>query len=207
MADTFQVSEEEVVEILQKKGAYRTRGHFRIRSKLHAGEYVHFDDMVTGVVPSETHILARALAERIAHLAIQSEVLVCPRGAAAVLAYAIARWMSPRPLACFVGEKKAGGAFEFDPISSGLIKDKQVLLLDDVVSTGGTFDQLEVAVRACGGELIGRAALWSWDPSLDVVTVVKRTLRMFEPGRATCPKCREGMPLDTTVGHGADEVA
>jgi orotate phosphoribosyltransferase len=96
---------------------------------------------------------------------------------------------------------------------------ERVLLVDDILTTGGSLLAMIPAVEALGGEIVecavlvdrsgGRATLSSPTSgrTYPLRSLWQLDLPTFEPGPATCPRCAADDPLiapgstGTTVGH------
>lgn len=89
-----------------------------------------------------------------------------------------------------------------------VVRDKRVLIAEDVLSTGGGVSGAANAVRLCGGNVIGvgcmanrgrvTAAQAGAVPRLTSNTIVNDFQTWEEPD---CPKCRDHVPVNTIVGH------
>ena len=94
---------------------------------------------------------------------------------------------------------------------------EQVLLVDDILTTGGSLLAMLPAVEAMGGEIVeclvlvdrsgGRASLTS--PATGRVYPLRALWQLdlptYEPGPATCPRCADGTPIHApgSTGTGA----
>jgi len=94
-----------------------------------------------------------------------------------------------------------------------IVRGKQILIVEDVVTTGLSVMQTADAVRAAGGTLLAIAALVNRDaanvtsemlgaPFLSLACVDFPSWSASE-----CPLCATGIPIDTRVGKGADFLA
>jgi orotate phosphoribosyltransferase len=91
---------------------------------------------------------------------------------------------------------------------------ERVLLVDDILTTGGSLLAMLPAVEAAGGEIVECAVLV--DRSGGLATLTSPTtgrvyplralwslqLQTYEPGPATCPRCAAGEPLHTPGSSG-----
>ena len=96
---------------------------------------------------------------------------------------------------------------------------ERVLLVDDILTTGGSLLAMIPAVEAMGGEIIecavlvdrsgGRAALTSPRPAgpMRSVRSGSSTCRRTRPGPATCPRCADGTPLHAPGSTGTGATA
>jgi orotate phosphoribosyltransferase len=92
---------------------------------------------------------------------------------------------------------------------------ERVLLVDDILTTGGSLLAMIPAVEAMGGEIVecavlvdrsgGRPSLTS--PSTGRVYSLRALWQLdlptYEPGAATCPGCADGTPLHAPGSTGA----
>lgn len=94
-----------------------------------------------------------------------------------------------------------------------IIKGKRVLVLEDVLTTGGSVRKVVEATRAARGEVVGVGALVNRGnitakdlgdvPRLEAL--VNITLDSWLEDE--CPLCKEGVPVNTEVGKGRDFLA
>jgi orotate phosphoribosyltransferase len=95
---------------------------------------------------------------------------------------------------------------------------EQVLLVDDILTTGGSLLAMLPAVEAMGGEIVeclvlvdrsgGRASLTS--PATGRVYPLRALWQLdlptYEPGPATCPRCADGTPIHAPGSTGTGAV-
>jgi len=93
-----------------------------------------------------------------------------------------------------------------------LVNHKRVLVVEDVITTGGTVKKVVQAVRECRGEVIGVGAMCNRGQvsaeNLDVPalhSVVDVPLEAWP--ESECPLCAEGAPVNTDVGKGREFLA
>ncbi len=89
---------------------------------------------------------------------------------------------------------------------------KRVVVVEDVITTGGTVQLVIDAVRALGGTVVGASVLCdrSGQPAealFDVPLHALTTIPLDSWAAAECPLCAAGVPINTTVGKGAAFVA
>jgi len=92
---------------------------------------------------------------------------------------------------------------------------ERVLLVDDILTTGGSLLAMLPAVEAMGGEIVECVVLVDRSGG-GTNTLTSRTtgrtyplrslwrldLPTYEPGAATCPRCADGTPLHTPGSSG-----
>jgi orotate phosphoribosyltransferase len=91
-----------------------------------------------------------------------------------------------------------------------LIPGKQVLVVEDVLTTGGTVKKVVGAVRELGGIVVGVGALVNRGgiTAKDVGDVprlgalINITLDVWD--EKACPLCEQGVPINTDVGKGRE---
>ena len=174
-------------------------GHFRLSSGAHSDTYLQCALALQD--PSVALRLGRALAERVvaAFGPGAVEVVASPALGGILAGFAVAAALDAR----FVfAERGADRAFAFrrgQEVAPG----ERVLVVEDVVTTGGSAREAAAVVRAAGGHVLGVAALVdrsvgigsSARPDGPPVSLLKVRASAWDPG--TCPLCAAGRPLDT----------
>jgi orotate phosphoribosyltransferase len=92
------------------------------------------------------------------------------------------------------------------------IAGKNILVVEDVLTTGGSARQVIELVRGLGGNVIGLSALCNRgnvrSPDVGCVTIselVSIDLETYAP--EDCPLCRENVPVNTELGKGKSFLA
>ena len=93
-----------------------------------------------------------------------------------------------------------------------LVGGKRVLVVEDVLNTGGSIKDTIAAVRRAGGDVVLAAALVNRGgvtaAGVDAPALVALLDVALEAWDAdTCPLCREGVPVNTDVGKGREFLA
>jgi len=62
------------------------------------------------------------------------------------------------------------------------VKNKRVLIVDDILTTGNTIKQTKTAVEASGGKVVGGACIWnrSGEPKIDDITIYSLVLERID---------------------------
>ena len=141
------------------------------------------------------------------------EAVVGPVTGGAILAQNVARILS---LACHNQQdevlalyaEKVGETFALRRGYDELVVGKRVLVVEDVLRTGGSVRKVADAVRAAGGSVIGVGALFNrGGVTAQDLGGLFRLECLFDlildswPAK-DCPLCKEQMPLNTAIGHG-----
>ncbi len=86
------------------------------------------------------------------------------------------------------------------------IKDKNVLIVDDILTTGGSIKKLIKAVREAGGIVMGIAVICDRGgvkkiEGIPVFALSKMRIPDYPDNEKDCPGCRNKIPINTDVGH------
>lgn len=177
-----------IEEIMTRSGAL-LEGHFLLTSGLHSGTY--FEKFKLLQHPKWTEELCGALAVRFRDLGV--EVVVAPAVGGILLAHEVAKALSAR--AIFTereeGRMELRRGFE---IRQG----ERVLVVEDVVTTGGSVAEVISVVKERGGELVGVGLLvdrsaGGADFGVRTEALLRLEVKAYPPGE--CPLCRQGLPL------------
>ena len=206
------MSEKEVLEILRKVGAVITNSHIVYTSGKHGSAYVNKD----AVYP---HIWAiSALCEEIAQRSVDydAEAVIAPAVGGVILSTRVAESLEELGYVDHVlgvYADKDGDNFVIKRGYDKLIKGKRVLVVEDVLTTGGSVKKVIEAVRACGGEVVGVGVLCNRGgiktenignpPELFALVNVQMDAWDAED----CPLCKAGVPINTDVGKGREFLA
>ncbi len=164
-------------------------GHFQLSSGLHSGGYLQCARVLQH--PGHAATLGVALARAVARF--EPAVVLSPALGGVVIGHEVARALGVRAV---FAERRDGRltlrrGFELAP-------GERVLVVEDVVTTGGsTRETIEVA-RAAGAIVVGAAAIidrgaeaMAFDVPFDALA--RTPLPTYDP--AACPMCAAGQPV------------
>lgn len=181
------LSKEEIVSIFRETGAMLT-GHFRLTSGRHSDRY--FQCALVLQHPVHAEILCRELASRFTGENVAA--VIGPAMGGIIVAYETARALGVRGI---FTERENGvmalrRGFRIKP-------GEKVLVVEDVITTGGSVREVIDLVRNLGGEVVGAGVLVDRSNGTVDLGVRKEALLTIEvvscdPG--DCPLCREGIP-------------
>jgi len=207
------VNEQEVLKMLEGVGAVITDSHIVYTSGKHGSAYVNKD----AVYPHtrETSRLCREIAYQFANDDVQ--VVIAPAIGGVILMTWTARHLSDMTLnggeVLGVYAEKEGDGFVIKRGYDKLVTGKNVLVVEDILTTGGSVKKVIEAVRALSGNIVGLAVLCNRGgitaqdvggvPKLFALTNVK--LDAWD--EADCPLCRQGIAVNIDVGKGRDFLA
>lgn len=206
--------------LFRASGAFR-EGHFQLKSGRHGDAYVEKFAVLSD--PAATSELCGYWAARVRGDGDGSAPLVDlvagPTTGGVILAFETARQLGVRSLFAEEVRDADGGVRREFRRGFRIEPGERVLLVDDILTTGGSLLAMIPAVEALGGEIVecgvlvdrsgGRATLTS--PSTERVYPVRALWQLdlptWEAGAATCPRCAAGDPLyapgSTGTGTGA----
>jgi orotate phosphoribosyltransferase len=173
-------------ELLERSGAMLS-GHFRLTSGRHSDVYIQKARVL------EQPEATMALAQEIASWFPRIDVVVAPAIGAIPLGFAVASEARARSMFA----EREGGQMRLRR-GFRLEEGEMALVVEDVVTTGGSAGEVFRLVVDSGAECLGVAAL------IDRSTVpldfpLRAVLRIeassWEP--EACPLCRQGLPVDS----------
>jgi orotate phosphoribosyltransferase len=181
-------SADELVDLFKKSGAL-LHGHFRLSSGLHSSGYLQSALVLQH--PEHAEALGRAIATRIG--GPRPTVVLSPALGGVIIGHEVARALGVRAL---FAERQDGALM----LRRGFIlaESDRVLVVEDVITTGGSTRETMQVAAAAGGRVVGVAAIVDRSGGtarFDVpcTTLVTVTLPTYEPG--ACPMCAEGLPV------------
>ena len=182
------MTEEEVKDLLIKTHAIMN-GHFLLTSGLHSPHYVEKFNVLQH--PRYTQQLCEAMAEKFKDADI--ETVVGPVTGGIILAHETAKHFGTR--AIFAerdnGRMTIKRGFEIQP-------GERVLIVEDIVTTGGSVMEVIDVVREWGGIVAGVAMLvdrsgGTVDFGVPAKALLTLKIDTFTP--ENCPLCKAGTPL------------
>lgn len=201
--------------LFRASGAFR-EGHFQLKSGRHGDAYVEKFAVLSD--PAATSELCGYWAARVRDDALV-DLVAGPTTGGVILAFETARQLGVRSI--FAEEVRAGDGATHREFRRGftIAPGERVLLVDDILTTGGSLLAMIPAVEALGGEIVecvvlvdrsgGRTTLTS--PTTGRVYSLRSLWQLdlptYEPGAATCPRCAAGDPLYAPGSTGTGPVA
>src|SRR5262245_28659410 len=143
---------ERTAAILRETGALLTDRHVVYTSGRHGNAYVNKD----AIYPHTERVAE--LCGFLANFArvVRADVVCGPAMGGIILA----QWTGHHlGLPAVYAEKAAGGGMTLRRGYDGLVRGRRVVVVEDVVNTGGSLRDTVAAVRAAGGEIVLAAAL------------------------------------------------
>lgn len=176
----------DLARVLEARGAL-LEGHFRLSSGRHSDRFVQKFRILER--PDLLEPVARAIANRFA--AESPSIVVSPAVGAILLGYEVARALGTA--AVFV-ERENGAA----TLRRGfrIERSDRALVVEDVITTGGSVREVIGVVRSRGASLAGVGAIvrrGEFDLDVPVYALLDLPLRSYD--EASCPMCAAGVPI------------
>jgi len=182
------LSEQQVIDIFKTTGTFM-EGHFRLTSGLHSNLYIEKFRLLER--PQYTSALCQDIATRFNSQGVT--VVVGPAMGGIIIAYEVARALGVRAIFC---EREDGRltlrrGFHIEPSD-------RVLVVEDIVTTGGSVQEVLRVVEQSGATIVGVGLLV--DRSGGEVTLgyptealLTMTVPTYTPDN--CPLCAQGLPI------------
>jgi orotate phosphoribosyltransferase len=182
------MTRDELLDLFRRSGAL-LEGHFRLTSGLHSSLYLQSALVLQH--PSHAEAVGRALAERVRDLG--ASVVLSPALGGIVIGQEVGRALGVRAI---FAERLDGVLTLRRGFTLG--ETDRVLIVEDVLTTGGsTRETMKVAVAA-GGRVVGAASIVDRSGGTARFDVPFRALLdvevpTYEP--ENCPLCAKGLPV------------
>lgn len=165
-------------------------GHFQLTSGRHSDTYVQCARVLED--PVLTTELATAMAQSMADREI--DVVAAPAVGGIIIGFAVAQSLGVK----FIFSERADGKMTFRR-SFTLKPGSRVLVVEDVVTTGGSVAEVIELVRAAGGEVVAVTSIIDRGGEKAFNAEFRPLLRLevesMEPD--SCPQCVAGTPIDS----------
>jgi orotate phosphoribosyltransferase len=181
-------SQKEIFDIFEKSGAL-LKGHFLLSSGLHSGLY--FEKFQVLQYPEYVEVLCRKLADLFKDAKV--EVVVGPTTGGVIIAYEVAKNLKVRSIFAEPGEQ--GRIFKR---GFNLNKGERVLIVDDILTTGGSVKEVVQLVEQHQAEILGIGILLDRSGgkvkfNYPLKALVVTDVTNYRPEE--CPLCKSGEPL------------
>ena len=223
------MNEQDVLRVLSKVGAVIVDSHIVYTSEKHGKAYINKDALYPHT--DETSRLCYTIAERFKDDYV--EVVIAPAIGGVILSqwtahhltemkgyelygssisFLVANYSSYEILGVYA-EKAENNTFIIKRGYDKLITGKNVLVVEDVLTTGGSAKKVIEATRAIGGNVVGLGVLCNRGgiTPQDVANVPKLialvNIKLDAWDEADCPLCAQNVPINTDVGKGREFLA
>ena len=181
-------TDEEVLQVFRDCGGL-LEGHFLLTSGRHSDRYMQCAKLF--IEPEKAESLCAALALKLKDLKI--DVVAAPAIGGIIIGYIMAKHLGAKNV---FAEREDGKmafrrGFEISP------KDK-VLVVEDVVTTGGSVAEVVELVKKCGAEVVAVASIVDRSNGAVKFGVPYKALLSMEVvsyEAKDCPLCKKGLPF------------
>ncbi|RKO67317.1 orotate phosphoribosyltransferase [Desulfofundulus salinus] len=184
------LSREEILSIFEKTGAMLT-GHFILTSGRHSDRYFQCARVLEH--PRYCELLCRELARGWINEGLKDvDTVIGPALGGILVSYEVARALGARSL---FTERENGVM----TLRRGFVLSpgERVLVVEDVITTGGSVREVIDVVREAGAQVVGAAALVdrsNGTVDLGVILRALLTVPAVSYSPKECPLCRQGIP-------------
>jgi len=182
------MTRDELLDLFHRSGALHD-GHFRLSSGLHSPGYLQCALVLQH--PQHAEVLGRAIADRARDR--RPTVVVSPALGGVVIGHEVGRALGVRAI---FAERLEGALMLRRGFT--LAETDRVLVVEDVLTTGGSTRETMQVASVAGGRVVGVASIVDRSAGaarFDVpfVSLLEMALPTYEPDQ--CPLCAQGLPV------------
>lgn len=198
----------DVIKILKKVGAILTNDHFVLTSGRHTASYINPDKILPH--PFVNSQFGELIAKKYQNKDI--EIVVGPAYGGIIfsqwVAYHLGKLKNKKILGIFT-EKTPDKHQLLERGFDSVIKDKNILIVEDITATGSSVIKVIKSVKEAGGVIKGIAVIVNRDPKIvssetfggiPFSSLVVFKIESFE--EKNCPLCKKSIPINVKIGHG-----
>lgn len=196
-----------ILDILKKTDALITDNHFVLTSGKHSPTYINKDALYPHT--KQAAEVGKLFAEKFKSFDI--DVVAAPALGGIILSQWTANQLSKLKKKEVLGvytEKTLEKNQIFTRNYDKLIKGKNVLVIEDLTTTGGSVKKVVDSVRQHGGNVVAVGVMVNRDPKnvnselMGAPFFALGELFTENYDENTCPMCKKNVPVNTDVGHG-----
>ena len=191
---------------LERIGAIVRNSHLIYASGQHGTTYINKDAIYP--YTDLTTLMCEEMARR--YESDPVEVVVAPAIGAVILSTWVAHFLSQKKKKSVfaVYAEKSGDGFVFNRGYGQFVAERNCLLVEDIVNTGGSILKVIHATRKIKGTVLGVAAICNRGgvsaedldrvPKFESLLKFSLTNEVWAP--ENCPLCKKGIPINTSLG-------
>jgi orotate phosphoribosyltransferase len=182
------LTRDELLDLFRRSGALLD-GHFRLTSGLHSSAYLQCALVLSR--PADAEILGREIADKVR--SFSPTVVLSPALGGVVIGHEVGRALGVRAL--FAERQEAVLTLRRGFV---LADNDRVLVVEDVLTTGGSTRETMQVARAAGAHVVGVGSIVDRSGgtlSFDVpfASLLSMSVPAYEPDK--CPLCAKGLPV------------
>lgn len=180
----------EVMKKFEQAGAIQ-KGHFELTSGIHSDTYIQCAQVMQ--YPGFMYDLCSELGKKFRGDNV--DVIIGPAVGAIIMSHVMAQLLGPWIRAIFTerenGKMTLRRSFEIK-------KGEKVLVVEDVITTGSSANEIIDIIKSRGGEVIGVGTLIDRseekiDFGVKMRSLLTLKIKIYQPGN--CPLCKRGIPV------------
>lgn len=207
------MNEQEVLQVLSKVRAIIADSHIVYTSGKHGTAYINKDAIYPHT--TETSCLCHAIAERFADDKV--EAVIAPAIGGVILsqwtAHHLTEMNGHEVFGVYAEKSEDGDAFVIKRGYDKLIAGKNILVVEDVLTTGGSVNKVVKATQSIGGNVIGlgvlcnRGGITQQDMAHVPKLIALVNVKLDVWDETNCPLCERNVPINMEVGKGREFLA
>ncbi len=179
------LNQDSLKDLFLESGALLS-GHFQLSSGLHSGQYLQCALLLAD--PERAGLVGEALAGLAPG---RPDLVLSPALGGLIIGHEVARALKRR---AFFAERENGVL----SLRRGFVlrPGEKVVVVEDVVTTGGSSEEAIALARSAGAEVLGALAIvdrGAGSLGFPLRSLLRMEIPSFKP--EDCPLCREGLPL------------
>lgn len=197
------MTRDEILQIFRSHQAIVENTHVVYTSGRHGHTYINKD----AIYPDTAAVSQLCLAMAQRALGLQVETVIGPTVGAVILSQWTAHHLSNigNQVVHSVYAEKTENGFAIRRGYDAWIRKNRVLIVEDVITTGGSVKRVIDSVKKCEGTVVGVVALCNRGdiststigaPALHCLLDIK--LESYAPQK--CPLCAQGIPINISIG-------
>jgi orotate phosphoribosyltransferase len=202
------LTQNEIKELFAKSQAFIFDSHIIYTSGKHGKAYVNKDALYPHT--DLTSLLCQQIAEHFREARI--DAVLAPALGGIILsqwtAHHLSQLMGREVLGVYAEKSLETDSFVIKRGYDALIKNKRVLIVEDILTTGISVKKVVETARQMTSEIVGVAALCNrggvtsetLSSVPELFSLLNVNLETWDP--AECPMCHAGIPINTQVGKG-----
>jgi len=182
------LTRDELLDLFRRSGALLD-GHFRLTSGLHSSAYLQCALVLSR--PADAEVLGREIADKVR--SFSPTVVLSPALGGIVIGHEVGRALGVRAL---FAERQDGSL----TLRRGFVlaDNDRVLVVEDVLTTGGSTRETMQVARAAGAQVVGVGSIVDRSGgalSFDVpfASLLSMSVPAYEPDK--CPLCAKGLAV------------
>ncbi|MBO8126318.1 MAG: orotate phosphoribosyltransferase [Firmicutes bacterium] len=183
------MTKEEILGLLKETGVHQ-KGHFLLSSGRHSDTYLQCAKLLQ--YPEKAALIAEVLKAKLTGLEV--DTVIGPALGGVIIAYEVARALGVRALFAERGSENVMSLRRGFQLHPG----EKVLIVEDVVTTGGSVQEVIDLIRSYQIEVVGVASIIdrsNGKADFGVPFYPLLTLPVVSYTKEDCPLCQEGIPL------------